>query len=209
MKINQTLNKVKELYANNLKEKGISSQAVGWNSIECHKLRFKKLSEIIEDYNTPCSINDYGCGYGAHLVYLKKDLGINVIDYNGYDLSEKMLSAAKENLVDLNTKLNFFQSKDITTIADYSFISGTFNVKYDATKNEWEKFISNKLIEINKNTDKAFSFNLLTSYVDYEEPHLYYGDPLFWFDFCKKNFSKNVSLLHDYDLWEWTMLIKK
>ena len=39
--------------------------------------------------------------------------------------------------------------------------------------------------------------------------YLYYGDPLFYFDYSKRHFSRNVALLHDYDLYEFTLLIKK
>ncbi len=55
------------------------------------------------------------------------------------------------------------------------------------------------------------AFNLLTSYSDKDmmRPDLYYGDPLFYFDYCKRNFSQNVALLHDYGLFEFTILVKK
>ena len=62
---------------------------------------------------------------------------------------------------------------------------------------------------MNEKSLKGFAFNCLTSYVDYKEDHLYYGNPLFFFDFCKKNFSKYVTLIHDYKLYEWTMLVVK
>ena len=32
---------------------------------------------------------------------------------------------------------------------------------------------------------------------------------LFIFDYCKKNFAKNIRLMHDYDLYEFTILVKK
>ena len=56
-----------------------------------------------------------------------------------------------------------------------------------------------------------FSFNILTKYSEknYMQDHLYYADPLFFFDYCKQNFSKNVSLIHDYNLYEFTILVKK
>ena len=41
------------------------------------------------------------------------------------------------------------------------------------------------------------------------QDNLYYADPLFIFDFCKRNFAKNISLIHDYDLYEFTILVTK
>ena len=35
------------------------------------------------------------------------------------------------------------------------------------------------------------------------------ADPAFFFDWCKRNFSRHVSLLHDYGLYEFTLLTRK
>jgi hypothetical protein len=58
---------------------------------------------------------------------------------------------------------------------------------------------------------KGFSFNALTKYsdVDHMRPHLYYADPCFFFDYCKTHFARNVALQHDYDLYDFTILVKK
>ena len=209
MNIDKELKKVRKLYSENIVEKGPMSQAVGWNSQECQNLRFRKLSRIIEDPKLSFSINDYGCGFGSHLIYLKEIEEANVTKYNGYDISGEMICEAKKQLSRFNIEKTFIESNSVSTTADYSFVSGTFNVKFEADEEQWIKFIEKTTNEIFEHSNKAFAFNLLTSYVDYKEPHLYYADPLFWFDYCKKNFSKYVSLLHDYELWEWTILVKK
>jgi len=41
------------------------------------------------------------------------------------------------------------------------------------------------------------------------EPNLYYADPGFFFDYCKTHFAKNVALLHDYGLYDFTILVRK
>jgi len=63
---------------------------------------------------------------------------------------------------------------------------------------------------MNQKSKRGFSFNMLTKYSDkeYMRDDLYYADPLFILDFCKRNFSKNVSLLHDYGLYEFTILVR-
>ncbi len=64
---------------------------------------------------------------------------------------------------------------------------------------------------MNKASEKGFSFNLLTSYSDahLKKDYLYYANPGFWFDFCKQNFSRNVALLHDYNLYEFTIRVRQ
>ncbi|KAQ37574.1 hypothetical protein AJ39_03274, partial [Mycobacterium tuberculosis MD14844] len=58
---------------------------------------------------------------------------------------------------------------------------------------------------------RGFSFNCLTSYSDASKMRddLYYADPCALFDLCKRRYSKSVALLHDYGLYEFTILVRK
>jgi hypothetical protein len=38
--------------------------------------------------------------------------------------------------------------------------------------------------------------------------HLYYADPGEFFEICKRVYSRNVALLHDYGLYEFTILVR-
>ena len=88
-------------------------------------------------------------------------------------------------------------------------MSGTFNVRFEANDEVWQAFIKKKLDEIDQFSRRGFAFNLLSTYVDWKENHLFYGDPSYWFNLCKQKYSKKVSLLHDYPLYEWTIVVKK
>lgn len=201
------LEKVEKLYTNSLEKHGIDSRAVGWNTSECQILRFDKLAEVIVNKDSPIIINDLGCGYGAMYNYLINN-DYKISEYNGYDISDEMLKQA-QNLIGKIPCVNLIKSPSLITEADYTFVSGIFNVKFDAKEDEWVEFVKKTLRNMNKYSKKGFSFNLLTSYVDYRKEDLYYADPSYFFDYCKKSFSKKVSLLHDYDLWEWTIIVKK
>ena len=61
--MNDTLDKISNLYSENLSEHGDQSKAVGWSTTESQELRFEKLTELIPVRNDSFSINDYGCGY--------------------------------------------------------------------------------------------------------------------------------------------------
>lgn len=209
MAYEKTLGKIETLYKENLLTHGVSSSSVGWPKEVDQQLRFEKLTSLIMPSNDPVTINDYGCGYGAHLDFLVKKYRLNVVAYNGYDISVDMLKEAKNNLEWFDGKLNLIDDSNIQTKADFTFVSGTFNVRFDATDTEWKTFVKEKLVEIFEHSTRGFSFNLLSTYVDWKEPNLFYGDPLFWFDFCKKNFSRYVSLIHDYPLYEWTIVVKR
>lgn len=209
MELNSLLKQIQDLYSKNLETHGTKHSAVGWNSPESQMLRFAKLTSVVNTSDAEVSINDYGCGYGAHLDFLQNNVKLKVSKYFGYDLSTEMLRAAQEKHQNFSGTLKLIHSSNLESIADYSFVSGTFNVKFQASDEAWSEFIKSKLHELNTHSLKGFSFNLLTSYVDWKEPHLFYGDPCYWFDYCKKNFSKKVALLHDYPLWEWTIIVRK
>ena len=204
----ETLDKISNLYSDNLARYGDESKAVGWSTPDSQLLRFEKLSQVVPCSSSEISINDYGCGYGAHLSYLLENR-YSISQYNGYDLSEEMLAKSRERLKGFNGHLNMLNSSEISTQADFTFVSGTFNVCFESNAEEWKGFIEKTLIEINEFSKCGFSFNLLSKYVDWKEPHLFYGDPCHWFNFCKRNFSRSVSLLHDYPLYEWTILVRK
>lgn len=57
----------------------------------------------------------------------------------------------------------------------------------------------------------AFVFNMLTSYADPERmrPDLYYGNPSFFFDHCKRQIAPHVALLHDYGSYDFTIMVSK
>ena len=89
--------------------------------------------------------------------------------------------------------------------------SGIFNVRNDIGDEEWRAYILQTLKAMSASSRKGFAFNALTSYSDAHlmRRELYYSNPLEMFNYYKINFSKNVALLHDYDLYDFTILVKK
>jgi len=200
------LGKIEKLYSENLDKFGIDSKSVGWNSANSQQLRFEKLLMVVENRTESFSLNELGCGYGELFKYAALN-GYEINLFNGYDISEKMLFAAKDYLND--SRAVFFKESSIITKADYTITSGIFNVKFDEKKDTWESYVKDTLKNMFKNSNRGISFNLLTKYVDFEAKDLYYADPLYYFDFCKKELSRYVNLIHDYNLYEWTIIVKK
>ena len=168
-------------------------------------MRFDKLTYIINSKDE-FDCNDLGCGYGELFNYLNAKFSQQLQMYNGYDLSQSMLDAAENNLNARKSKL--IKKSSIHTIADYTFASGPFNVKFDISDEKWKTYIEDSLHNMFKHSRKGFAFNLLTSYVDWKEDHLFYCNPNYFFDYCKSNFSSEVLLFHDYPLYEWTIGVR-
>jgi hypothetical protein len=205
-KMDDYLNPISNLYKNNLLKFGVDSKSVGWKNNESQNLRFQVLNRVIKDAEGSYSVNDYGSGYGAHLTNLLES-GYKINTYNAYDINIGMLEQLSEiHKTSNRCQINTIHSPEISTHADYSFVSGTFNVKPSDDTNRWEKEIRLRLQQLKAYSRRGFAFNLLSTYVDWKSEELYYADPLLWFDYCKTEISSKVVLFHDYELYEWTIL---
>jgi len=207
-RLRETLKGIASLYTRDLDVHGICPKSVGWKDEASQRLRFEKLAQVIDlrTVSEGISVNDFGCGYGAMFRYLDEMPSVRLTRYYGYEISEKMLAAAEKFVAD--PRARFIQSPRVTLEADYSFVSGTFNVKLGASDELWAEYIKGVLIGLAGKSAKGFAFNVLTSYVDWKQESLYYADPFVFFDFCKRNISQYLSLLHDYPLFEWTMIVR-
>jgi SAM-dependent methyltransferase len=197
---------VEKYYSSKLEQFGTTPKGVDWNSIESQNLRFEILSKVIMS-NNPFSILDFGCGFGSMFAFLENSF--EHFTYTGFDISNDMIRAAKANF---HSKKNAYWTPELPSMKhDFVVASGIFNVKLANGDTVWLNYILDTLKQIDQLASKGFSFNVLTSYSDKEfmRAELYYADPLFLFDFCKKHFSKNVALLHDYNLYEFSIIVRK
>ncbi len=204
---NKILETVNNYYTQKIKEHGAGPRGVDWNSTESQELRFQQLSKVIET-NADFSLLDYGCGYGAMLEYIANRN--SEFRYKGFDISDEMIAQAVDN--NKARKEAVWATKLLEgEMFDYTIASGVFNVRLEAGDADWIKYITDNLQTMNSHSRKGFSFNMLTSYSDkeYMRDYLFYADPAYFFDYCKKHFSKYVALLHDYPLYEFTLIVKK
>lgn len=200
---------VSDYYTQKILESGATPHGVDWNGKDSQFLRFEQLCRIINPTG-PFSINDIGCGYGALLAYLNEHYSSSPHTYYGNDISNAMIEAAKtEN--NTNHNAHFEVSLAPSQVTDYCIASGIYNVKMNYGNEEWLQYILKSLDMLHANSSCGFSFNCLTSFSDSDKmrPHLYYADPAFIFNHCKNNYSRNVALLHDYNLYEFTILVRK
>ncbi len=206
---NEILKSTNQYYTKKIEEFGKTSRGVDWNSTESQRLRFEQISKVFSaEGKNSFSICDYGCGYGYLSEYLEEQ-GY-CCDYYGMDISEKMIAAAKETYAVKKNRC-FINSAELIEKYDYIVASGIFNVRQKTDDKEWGAYMSDVITQFNEHSQKGFSFNCLTKYsdADYMKDYLYYADPLYYFDYCKKHFSRNVALLHDYDLYEFTIIVRK
>jgi SAM-dependent methyltransferase len=194
-------------YSGKLQEHGPTPQGVDWNSAESQEVRFRQVLGVC-DPSAPFSLIDYGCGFGALVGFLR----VHGIDctYQGFDIAADMVAAARAEYAE-NSSVSFASDAATLSPADYVVASGIFSVKLDADAAAWKEYMLQTLHAMNDICTRGFAFNALTSYSDTDKmrPDLYYADPCEVFDYCKRNFSKQVALLHDYGLYEFTIHVRK
>ena len=212
--------RVADYYSEKVRQHGETARGVDWNSTDSQRTRFDQLlkvvpseATVVSSPTTEYSILDYGCGYGA-LIEALGELG-RPFRYVGFDLSEEMLSRARrlhgEAASESAMSCEFTTNEEELEPCDYVVASGVLNVKLDAPLSEWKEYVLETLDALQRLSLRGFAFNALTSYSDPElmRDDLFYADPGWLFDHCKRTYSGQVALLHDYGLYEFTVLVRK
>lgn len=199
------LKDVEAYYTARVREFGATAKGVDWNSTESQLVRFDQLARLWRRETGVVSVIDYGCGYGALADHLRA--AGTPMRYQGFDLSADMIASAGSRA---GPDCSFTTAPEKLVAADYVVASGIFNVRLDHDDEEWGRYMRSTIAAMRALCRRGFAFNALTSYADKDKQRsdLYYADPLHWFDVCKRTYSPHVALLHDYPLYEFTLLVR-
>jgi SAM-dependent methyltransferase len=200
------LTDVAAYYSGKLAEHGTTAHGVDWKDAASQHVRFNALLTLVED--PAASLLDVGCGFGALLPYARARGFFGV--YLGTDIAPAMLDAARR-LHAADASAHFLQGIALDQPCDYAVASGIFNVRLTHDPARWQSYMEEMVTLMDRNVRRGFAFNCLTAYSDADRmrPDLHYADPLAWFDYCKRTFARSIALLHDYGLWEWTLIVRK
>lgn len=205
----ELLTEVANYYSDKLAQYGETPNGVDWNGEESQNIRFSQLCKIIKTAaHSQFSLVDVGCGYGALLDYLNANY--SSYSYLGVDVSEDMINAARSRY-SVIAGARFINASSSDTDSDFAIASGIFNVRLGRSDEEWYEYLQHTLDILDNSSRAGFAFNCLTSYSDKNKKrdYLYYADPCKLFDLCKRRYSGQVALLHDYGLYEFTILVRK
>lgn len=178
-----------EHYRQLLLKHGDTAEAAQWADRETQEKRFAILTAIADLQHA--SVLDYGCGTGHLATYLKSQ---NIdVSYTGVDIVEEALTIAKTK----HPEYRFCHPKDIfSNHYDYVLISGVFNNKLADNRSFYQEIIQSCFaIAL-----KGLAFNMMSCYVDYFEPDLFYENPEEVFRFLKTNISPYVIVRNDYQI---------
>jgi 2-polyprenyl-3-methyl-5-hydroxy-6-metoxy-1,4-benzoquinol methylase len=193
-----------EHYKSLLLKYGDSPEASQWSSIDTQEKRFEILTQIGNLDNK--SILDFGCGTG-HLVTYLENRGLK-FTYTGVDIVDDLLEVAKQK----HPQHNFSNFDEICNQNfDYVLISGVFNNRIEDNLSSYQKIVK----ECFSLAKEGLAFNMLSHYVDFYNPDLFYEKPETLFEFLKKEVSPYITIRNDYQVkngvipFEFTVYIYK
>ena len=173
-----------------------------WSDKESQFLRFQTLMKEIKSG----SINDFGCGYGALFQYLQ-EIG-HQGKYTGYDMNKLMIECAKKRYP--NIKSSFYCTKKILFPASFTIVSGTLNLKMNATSDLWWRNIQKILLMCWEYSTEGLAFNLLEKGRN-KKPlsNLFYATEKQVVDFCQKNLSTQICIERTQGIHDIHFFIRK
>lgn len=175
-------------YQSLLDEHGDSHLSAQYSSKESQTRRFASLARITN--LTGKRVLDFGCGTAAFAQYLTA-IQQKPRVYRGVDIVPAFFDVARESY----PQGVFSHPDDLGDERfDVALVSGVFNNRRRGNQVFWKDTVASLF----ERCDVGVAFNLMTTYVDYRDPGLFYEDPEAVFRYLKRNVTPFVTLLHDY-----------
>lgn len=194
------IKKAAQLYNSRFEKHGRNIKTVGWGSESSQCLRFEALFKGIDPKGK--TILDVGCGLGGLIPYLEKYTNGD-FNYIGIDIAEKLITDARTIY---GNESRDFISGDIFSLkipkVDIAVLSGALSFKTIGIE-EYAHETMKKMFELSR---EATCLNFLTTYVDFELDKNQHYKPETVYTWAK-HLSKNVNLIDDYPLYEFTIQI--
>jgi SAM-dependent methyltransferase len=205
--LDNVFDRVAAYYGAKLVRHGATPQGVDWSCSATQWLRFVQLLKLCT-FDSPFSLIDVGCGYGALVTFLRaRHPGVRV-DYLGIDLCAAMVKCARR--IHRGRPATLFQAgRSCPHQADYALASGIMNVTLGCPRPIWEYSVGASLIDLRRMGRRGFAVNFLTAAPEGSPPEmLYCADPARWAAFCRAELGCDVEVLDGYGMREFTLLAR-
>jgi len=192
---------IQERYKDRLLQYGPGIKALASGTEARRIIRFDILTEI--GIREGSSILDVGCGLADYYAHLSKK-GINV-QYTGIDIVPELITSARAEYPNLDLHVRDLQESPFPELSyDYVVCSQVFNLRLAEGRND--TLVRDMLRIMSRTARCGIAVDFLTSYVDFEQEHLYYHRPEELFSYAKQ-LTRRVTLRHDYPLFEFCLYL--
>jgi SAM-dependent methyltransferase len=178
-------------YQQRIAEHGPTLASLNSGDAEKQRIRHRVHASAIQGERP--SVFDIGCGLGALYEYLKGE--DRSCEYTGYDIVPEYIEYCRARFPECRFELRNIFSDGIGSEFDTIVISQAFNNRYQASDNI--QVMQAALSEAFARTRVSVSVDMLSSYVDFQAPDLFYYSPEQMFSFAR-TLTRRVVLRHDY-----------
>jgi 2-polyprenyl-3-methyl-5-hydroxy-6-metoxy-1,4-benzoquinol methylase len=190
------LDDVKKRYQNRIEQFGVSFDSL--NSGDQAKQIARCEAHLKSMDINKSHVLDIGCGLGSFYNFLKQNHA--KYTYTGYDIVNEYINYCKEHYKDASFECRNIFEDGIEGTYDTIVMSQVLNNRYSSSDNM--EVMCNAIELAFKHTTHSVSIDMMSKYVDFENPELYYYQPEEVFKYAKK-VTKKVRLLHEYRPFEF------
>ncbi len=203
------LTPVVQAYERRLRRYGETPKGVFWKNAEWQQRRYEILVRIFDDAALAgdLTVHDFGCGYGALFDFLAEHPAMQTSRYIGTDMCEGMVAAARKRIAD--PRATFQRHLWATESADYTFVSGTFNMLIEADADDWAAYVEASLLKLWRATRRGLAFNMLSVSAAEKFDGLYYVAPEDLLAFARTHMDPEAELSIDPPLPDFTILARR
>jgi len=204
--INKTLEKY---YSDCFSTHGATARGVDWHHADSLLVHYDKMLAVVRSSaeTRRTSLLDVGCGYGG-LLDRAKERGLDLA-YAGIDLVGGMVEHGRAR----HPEAEFMRGDILADLADRKFdyvvANGVLTEKLDASLVEFGRFARNMVRKMFELCNVGIAFNMMTTYVNFTAPNLYYQSPGELISFCSAELSTKWRIDHDYNYFDFTMYVYK
>ncbi|HNW25907.1 MAG TPA: class I SAM-dependent methyltransferase [Candidatus Gastranaerophilaceae bacterium] len=203
LKHDEIIKKQIQIYNQAIEKYGDASGAVLLNDQQSQYFRFHELTKNFDFNSDKKTILDVGCGNAELYKYLNFQ-GFRG-KYVGVDINEKLLKQAKSRFKNIEVYKKDIMKENIDTNFDYMVISGLFNLNCGQSLDWIFEFLSKLFVHCNE----ILAFNLISTYVNFQNKEMFYVEPEKMFSFCVQHLSRRVTLAHNNLPYNYTVLVHK
>jgi SAM-dependent methyltransferase len=177
---------LRDHYKNLLDAYGDSHASAQYSSRQSQEARYAILAQVANLSGS--KILDWGCGSG-HLASWLAEQSLEC-SYTGVDIVDELLALGRHKHPE--HRFGAMQDFDSETF-DWVLISGVFNNRTEDNIS----FFHYHIAQLWQRCTKGMAFNLMSSWVDFEDPGLWYAQPEEVFAYMK-SLTPYVSIRNDY-----------
>lgn len=196
-------------YERRLRRYGDTPRGVFWKDADWQRRRYEILVRVFDDTAQAggLTIHDFGCGYGAFFDFLAEHPALRGGRYIGTDMCAGMIETARGRIED--PRARFVRHLRATVTADYTFVSGTFNMHMEADPIDWDSYVKAALKQLWENTRRGLAFNMLSASSVEKYPGLYYVAPEDYLAFARAHLDPEAGLIVEPPLPDFTIFARR